>query len=165
MSKSPHAADLRQFTVQLTQPAAQDSKERVLHPVHGGRSPIRPHIAEVGLKPMVHPAHWPTAQCKQSEKGTHALSARTAPRVLRGHTSSEAPARRPPMSPPSSGPSVPPEPTMATHTVSPPTRGARRQPVLTTAPPTSDVLPLKVSRPSLCSFRGPPCTGGGTIII
>ena len=27
---------------QLTQPAAQDSEERVLHPVHGGQSPIRP---------------------------------------------------------------------------------------------------------------------------
>ena len=32
---------------QLTQPAAQDSDERVLHPVHGGQSPIRPHNAEV----------------------------------------------------------------------------------------------------------------------
>ena len=35
---------------QLTQPAAQDSEERVLHPVHGGQSPIRPHNAEVGLR-------------------------------------------------------------------------------------------------------------------
>ena len=29
-----------------TAPAAQDSNERVLHPVHGGQSPIRPHNAE-----------------------------------------------------------------------------------------------------------------------
>ena len=69
---------------------------------------------------------------------------------------SEAPARRPPEGPPGSGPSVPPVPTMATHTVDPASRGImhiqnvpaqdlhhlgcllsspRRQPVLTTAPP------------------------------
>ena len=45
-------------------------------------NPPPQHIS--GSQPMVHPAHWPTAQCKQSEKGSHALSARTAPRVLRG---------------------------------------------------------------------------------
>ena len=41
----------QQFT-QLTQPAAQATKKRVLHPVIGGRSSIRPHTTEVGLKPM-----------------------------------------------------------------------------------------------------------------
>ena len=94
-----------------------------------------------------HPAHWPTAQCRQSELDTHAVRARTAPRVLRP----EAPGGSP-----SSGPSVPLVPTMATHTVGPASRGImykqnvlaqdlhhlgcllsspRRQPVLTTAPP------------------------------
>ena len=101
-------------------------------------------------EPMVHPAHWPTAQCKQSEKGTHALSARTAPRVLRGSYPPWGARPGPPKGSPGSGPLVPPEPTMATHTVGPPTRGARHQPMLTTAPPTGDVLPLKASRPSPC---------------
>ena len=129
---------------QLTQPAAQDSEERVVHPVHGGQSPIRPHNAEVGLK--AHGAHWPTAQCKQP--CTERKNRSTSPAGVL--PSGEAPGRRPPKGPPSSGPLVPPEPTIATHTVGPPTRGARHQPMLTPAPPTGDVLPLKASRPSPC---------------
>ena len=56
----------------------------VLHPVHGGRSPIRPQQRSGGILHGSDPAHGATAQCKQSEKGTHALSAGTAPRVLLG---------------------------------------------------------------------------------
>ena len=128
--------------------AAQDSIERASHPVHGGQSPIRPHNAEVGHKPMVHTQ--PTGQPRSAGNQSctpHAVRARTAPRVLRP----EAPGGSP-----SSGPSVPLVPTMATHTVGPASRGImykqnvlaqdlhhlgcllsspRRQPVLTTAPP------------------------------
>ena len=74
-------------------------------------------------KPMVHPAHWPTAQCKQSENGTHALSARTAPRVLRGSYLQRGARPGPPKGPPGSGPLVPPEPRNATDTVGPPNQG------------------------------------------
>ena len=64
--------------------AAQDSIERASHPVHGGQSPIRPHNAEVGHKPMVHTQ--PTGQPRSAGNQSctpHAVRARTAPRVLR----------------------------------------------------------------------------------
>ena len=64
--------------------AAQDSIKRASHPVHGGQSPIRPHNAEVGHKPMVHtqPTGQPRSAGNQSST-PHAVRASTAPRVLR----------------------------------------------------------------------------------
>ena len=104
-----------------------------------------------------HPAHWPTTQCRQSELYTPCRACKNRSTSPAGpYPHSEAPARRPLEGPPGSGPSVPPVPTMATHTVGPASRGImykqnvlaqdlhhlgcllsspRRQPVLTTAPP------------------------------
>ena len=111
MSKSPPAAQIathsfrqfrqlppslhQQFT-QLTQPAAQATKERVLHPVIGGQSPIRPHTAEVGLKPMASASSQANCAVQANRKGhpcTMRKNRSTSPAGVL--PSSEEPARVP----------------------------------------------------------------------
>ena len=70
---------------QLTHQQHRTRRKGSYTPCTEGNLQSAPTTQKWDSKPMVHPAHWPTAQCKQSEKGTHALSARTAPRVLRGY--------------------------------------------------------------------------------
>ena len=87
MSKSPPAAhdshSFRQFRqlppslhqqfTQLTQPAAQATKERVLHPVVGGQSTIRPRTPEVGLKPMASASSQAKCAVQANRKGASDL--------------------------------------------------------------------------------------------
>ena len=85
----------QQFT-QLTQPASQATKERVLHPVIGGQSPIRPHTAEVGLKPMARASSQANCAVQANRKGhpcTMRKNRSTSPAGV--FPSSEEPARVP----------------------------------------------------------------------
>ena len=92
------------------------------------------------------PALRPTAQCKQTEKGTHALCARTAPRVLRG---SYPPVRSPPGSSGQWSFSSPGAHNGHPH-CGPPSQGLAPPASADDGAATSDVLPLKASRPSPC---------------
>ena len=105
-----------------------------------------PTHREVGLKPKPVPALRPTAQCKQTEKGTHALCARTAPRVLRG---SYPPVRSPHGSPGQWSFSSPGAHNGHPHR-GPPSQGRSPPASADDGAATRDVLPLKASRPSPC---------------
>ena len=109
MSKSPPAARDSHSFIQTIQtiaaftsstihtadtPAAQATKERVLHPVIGGQSPIRPHTAEVGLKPMASASSQANCAVQANRKGHPCKKNRsTSPAGVL--PSSEEPARIP----------------------------------------------------------------------
>ena len=142
-------------------PAAQATKERVLHPVIGGQSPIRPHTAEVGLKPMASASSQANCAVQANRKGhpcTMRKNRSTSPAGVL--PSSGEPARDPgqwSFSSPGAHNGHP-------HR-GPPSQGRSPPASADDGAATCDVLPLKVSRPSPCYFRGPSVHGRGDIYI